>query len=595
MPTSQSDDQVAFQGLLADMFEQQLKDSPELATDLGLDRGRHAGAAARWDDRSLAADAAFLDSQRDFRRRLARVDAARLSGDERVHRDTLLGHLGNSLDAAEKHSYGVRGDAAPFMGSQFSATHPYVLSPLDGAYGALPDFLTMKHRLESADDADAFVERVARIADAMDQESARAAIDLQRGVVPPRALLESTLKSLGDMLQQEAAALPAIQRLRAAAAELQMDPGLAATAAKTFEKLVRPALRRQMALLESHRSRAPQEPGVWQLPGGEDYYRHACSINTSSSLPAKEIHQLGLQEVAAISARLDALLKTHGYSAGAVGERLAGLASEARFTFADTEAGKQSVLALLRELTDQASARMASMFGKLPTSELDIRRVPAALEGSAPRGYAQTGSLDGSRSGAFYANLRTTAEWTRFFLPTFAFHEGIPGHHLQKSLALESATVPPVNKVLWLPGFGEGWACYAEQLADELGLYAHNPMGQIGYLQSMLFRAARLVVDTGLHHHRWPRQRCIDYLRATLGERESRCASEVDRYAVWPGQALSYKCGHIAWVSLRDRMQRELGARFSLKNFHDAALRHGCVPFAVLETAVSARLKTDPA
>lgn len=595
MPTSQSDAQVAFQGLLADMFEQLLKDSPELATDLGLDRGRHAAAASRWDDRSLAADAAFLNRQRDFRRRLTRVDPARLSADERVHRETLLAHLGVSLDAAETHSYGLRGDAAPFMGSQFSATHPYVLSPLDGAYGALPDFLTMKHRLDSADDARAFVERVARMADAMDQETSRAAVDLRRGVVPPRALLTSTLKSLDALLQQPAEDLPAIQRLRAAAAGLQLDPGLASTAAQTFEKSVRPALRRQIDLLESHRSKAPLEPGAWQLPGGEAYYRHACSINTSSSLSPQEIHQLGLQEVAALSSRLDALLKTHGYTAGAVGERLAGLASEVRFTFADTEAGKQSLLAVLRELTDQASARMASVFGRLPTSALDIRRVPAALEDSAPRGYAETGSLDGSRSGAFYANLRTTNEWTRFFLPTFAFHEGIPGHHLQKSLALESAAVPVLNKVLWLPGFGEGWACYAEQLADELGLYENNAMGQIGYLQSMLFRAARLVVDTGLHHHRWPRQRCIDYLRITLGERESRCASEVDRYAVWPGQALSYKCGHNAWVSLRERMQRELGAKFSLKNFHDAALRYGCVPFDVLEAAVRARLKADAA
>ncbi len=297
---------------------------------------------------------------------------------------------------------------------------------------------------------------------------------------------------------------------------------------------------------------------------------------------------MGLEQVAEISARADALLKAQGLTQGSVGERIAALGKDPRFVYPNTDEAKDELIKELNVQMVAMQARMPEYFGRLPKSPCDIKRVPAAIEAGAPGGYYQSPALDGSRPGAYYINLRDTAEWPKWTLPTLTYHEAVPGHHFQIALQQEKPDTPLLMKVMGFSAYSEGWGLYAEQLADEIGAYENDPFGQIGYLQSLMFRAARLVVDSGLHHKRWSREQGIRYMVDTLGDQESSIATEVERYCVWPGQASSYKVGHTTWVRLREDAKKRLGSRFDIKGFHDTGLNLGGVPLTVLERTMNA-------
>ena len=229
---------------------------------------------------------------------------------------------------------------------------------------------------------------------------------------------------------------------------------------------------------------------------------------------------------------------------------------------------------------------MPQYFGVLPKTKVVIRRVPVATEAGAPGGYYNAGSLDGSRPGAYYINLRDTAEVPSWTLPTLTFHESIPGHHLQLSLQQE-AGLPLIRKVVWFSAYGEGWALYAEQLAEEMGMYQDDPLGQVGYLHDAMFRAVRLVVDSGMHGMRWSREQAVKYYTDALGDPEASAITEVERYCVWPGQACSYMVGKLTWLRLRERAKASLGPKFDIREFHDAGLLPGATPLAVLDGVIA--------
>jgi uncharacterized protein (DUF885 family) len=232
-------------------------------------------------------------------------------------------------------------------------------------------------------------------------------------------------------------------------------------------------------------------------------------------------------------------------------------------------------------------ARMPELFETIPTSPMEVKRVPQAIELGAPRGYAQGPSLDGSRPGAYYINLVDTRTWPRWALPTLTYHESIPGHLWQGSTVIENQNIPLLHRNIGIPAYGEGWGLYAEQLADEIGMYRDFPQGRIGMLQSFLYRSARIVVDTGMHAKGWSRAQAISYFSENVGLNPISAESEIDRYIVWPGQAASYKLGHNEFVRLREQARGRLGARFDLKSFHDAVLRGGDMPLEVLGTVVN--------
>jgi len=300
----------------------------------------------------------------------------------------------------------------------------------------------------------------------------------------------------------------------------------------------------------------------------------------------EEVHQMGLDQVRDLHSQLDVLLRAQGYSRGTVGERINALNREERFLIPNTDEGRARLLASLNEQVAEITPMLPRMFNTIPRAAVEIRRVPVEIEAGAPGGYYQGASLDGSRPGAYYINLKDTHEWPTIGLPTLTWHEAVPGHHFQISIAREAGELPIYRRTGGFSAYSEGWALYAERVADELGVYEGDPFGRIGYLQSYLFRATRLVVDSGLHHKRWTREQAIRWMVENAAEPEGSAVREIERYIVWPGQATAYKIGQTVIANLRDEAERRMGSRFDIKAFHDVVLLGGAMPLTVLERRV---------
>jgi uncharacterized protein (DUF885 family) len=556
--------------LLERIARQMLDQQPVRMALLGLDNGAGAWAKSKLDDVSAAQAQRMVELRARWLTELAQVDRARLSGLPAVNYDTVRYQIEVAHYGGARFKYGVSDYATP-----------YVLSQLNGAYQLVPDFLDSQHSIQTQDDAEAYLARLREFGRVLDQETQRARADAAMGVVPPAFLIDKAL------LQMHALRGAAVEKttLVTSIERRTRQLGIAGEWARRAQALVSgpiwTALDQQIALLEQWRPRAVEEAGVGRLPDGEAYYAFATRLNTTTELTAEEIHRQGHDCVEQLSAQADDLLKRQGLTHGKVGERFATLYKDSRFTYPNTEQGKTQLIADLNERVKRVAAKLPDYFGTRPRAALEIKRVPAAVEIGAPSGSYSAGTLDGSRPGAYYINLRDTSELPRWTLPTLTYHEGIPGHHLQASLKLE-ADLPLIRKMLGFSAYSEGWALYAEQLADEMGMYADDPVGKLGYLQDALLRAVRLVVDSGLHAQRWSRDRAIRYYVSTLGAPRSTAESEIDRYCAWPGQACSYMIGKLTWLELRAAAQRRAGARFDIRRFHDLALLAGPMPLEVL-------------
>ena len=574
-PAAAGSASAALTALMGGIVQTFLLQSPETLTGLGMDKGPMAAMKSRLDDRSqtkIDADRVVFRGQMD---QLKAIDRSALPETEGVYYDT-LDFFGSTQIMGERFPYGGGGAPAP-----------YTISQLTGSYQSLPDFLDTQHSIETAEDAEAYLARVAAFPTALDQETARMQADFAAGAVPPDFVIDKTLLQLANLYETPAGQSVLTSSIVRRAGEKALTGDWGARAQRIVETEVYPALRRQADAMRARRADATHDAGVWRLPDGEAYYDWGIRSYTTSTLSGAEIHALGLEQVAALSARADGLLKAQGLTQGSVGERISALGADPSQLYPNTDAGKEQLLADLNAQMADMSARLPQYFGRIPAAKVEIRRVPTFIEAGAPGGYYNSAALDGSRPGAYYINLRDTAEWPRMQLPTLTYHEAIPGHHLQISLQQEQADRPLLMKVLGFSAYSEGWALYSEQLADEMGVYADNPIGQIGYLQSLLFRATRLVADSGLHHKRWSREQTIRYMVETLGDSETAVTTEVERYCVWPGQASSYKVGHNKWVELRSRAQAALGDRFDIRAFHDAGMNAGGVPLTVLDKVMS--------
>ncbi|GAA0765039.1 DUF885 domain-containing protein [Brevundimonas olei] len=567
---------TAFHALLDRIADEMLLSDPELLTMLGMDRGPKADARFKLSDRSQAkidADKAkFVDAMKAVKA----IDQGQLNAADQVYYDTLE-FFGDTVMTGYDFPYG--GGFSP---------SPYTVSQLGGAYQQIPDFLDSQHRIETADDAEAYLSRLSAFAAGMDAERARMQAEFAAGAVPPDFVIDRTLTQMDAITGTAVADSVMTKSLARRTAEKDISGDWAARAEAILTNEVYPAIQRQADAFKTVRPNATHDGGVWRLPDGEAYYRFGLKYYTTSSMTPDEVHQMGLDQVAEISARTDALLKAQGLTQGSVGARVAALGEDARFVYPNTDEAKDELIQELNAQMVAIQARMPEYFGRLPKSPCDIKRVPVAIEAGAPGGYYMPPALDGSRPGAYYINLRDTAEWPKWTLPTLTYHEAVPGHHFQIALQQEKPDTPLLMKVMGFSAYSEGWGLYAEQLADEIGAYENDPFGQIGYLQSLMFRAARLVVDSGLHHKRWSREQGIRYMVDTLGDQESSIATEVERYCVWPGQASSYKVGHTTWVRLREDAKKRLGGRFDIKGFHDTGLNLGGVPLTVLERTMNA-------
>jgi uncharacterized protein (DUF885 family) len=575
-PATPANGDAALRAMLDRFFYARLEESPEQATRLGLDSGARVGLKRRLDDGSSAAQTRALARAKRELAALRDVERASLSPAARLDLDVVTYQLTQAIAGSERFPYGAT------MG-RFA---PYVLSQLTGAYRDVPDFLESQHRVRDAAEADAYLARLDALAGAIEDDSARQRADVARGVFAPDYILDTTLRQLAAFRDQPAAETVAVRSFAAKLAAAGLPAARAAQAQALVERKVFPALDRQRALVEELRARAVHDAGCWRLPDGEAYYAAAAEAATTVPLSGDEIHRLGLAQVAEIGARIDTILAAQGMSRGTVGERLVALNRRPDQLYPNDDAGREALLAQLTRQIAAMQRRLPEAFTSLPKAPVEVRRVPASIQAGAPGGYYQNASLDGSRPAIYYINLRDTFDRPKFGLATLTHHEAVPGHHLQVTLALESEDIPLIRRRGFFSGYSEGWALYAEQLADEMGMYEGDPLGQVGYLQSLLFRATRLVVDSGMHAKRWSREKATDYLIATTGIARGRSQSEIDRYTVWPGQACSYKIGHTVWARLRDEAKTRPG--FDLKQFHEV-LRLGAMPLTVLETTVRER------
>jgi len=577
-PASPAD--AALAKLLDGFADEILKLSPTTATSLGLDKDQRAALKTQLEDASPAGDAAWAAQVNSMLQRLNALDRNALGADAQVRYDTVRYAAGEGV-AGIRFSFG--GAASGFFGG----TAPYPVTQQDGAIVRIPEFLDSQHQIANAADAEAYLERLAALARVLDQETARIKEQASHGIMPPNYIARTALGQLQEYRKTSAAKQKLVTSLAERTAKLGLSGNWQQRAQKLVESAVYPALDRQIAAFHKATAHAPATPGVHRLPDGAAYYEWALKLGTSTNQSAREIHAIGLQQIREIQARIDGILKSQGITQGSVGARLQALAKDPARFYADNDSGRAELIAYCNERVEAFRALMPKISHLGLKVPLQIKRVPADIEAGAALGYMNPAALDGSRPAIYYINLKTTKLWAKHELSSLTAHEGLPGHAFQLGYMAERQNeLPLITSLIGFNAFVEGWALYSEQLVDEFGLYQNDPFGQIGYLQGQLFRAVRLVVDTGMHTLQWTRQQAIRFAVENTGRGLQAMTSEMDRYAVSPGQACGYKMGHNEILRQRERAKAALGSKFDLAAFNDALVSSCGVPLTVLPTVV---------
>ena len=476
----------------------------------------------------------------------------------------------------------------------------YYMGPFILFYGthlSFVNFMTDTHKLVSEKDAEDYIKRISKIPDAIEQLMVFEKRRAEAGIYSPKFVYEKTLLQLTSLIETPTDQHPLFITFRDASESMDLEndkrENMLLSLKDNIEKF-KSSYAKLKILVEENSNNAREFDGVWSLPNGDDYYKHRLQIFTTTDLTADEIHNLGLQMVEEIQSEIKRILSDEGYDVNRpLADLFVELNNDPRFLFEDSDKGREAILEEYRRINDETYAMLPDYFNELPKAKVVVKRVPIFSEKSAAGGYYQGSSLDGSRPAAWYANLYDINATQTFKMPALSFHEAVPGHHLQIALNQENQ-----NQTLWnkfgyrTSAFSEGWALYAERLAVEAGLIK-DPYEMIGSLQSELFRAARLVVDTGLHSKKWTREEAIIYMMDNAGEVRSESESEIERYIVWPGQATSYMIGRIKIMELRERAKTELGNRFDIKDFHSVVLMNGILPLTVLEALVDQYIKEN--
>jgi len=563
--------------LFDSFFHEDLQRAPERATQLGLDKGDMAGLRAKLADRSPAGIAAAKAQTADQLKRLKQIDRAGLTGIDAVNYDCAAYVLEQRDRIGKRFDWGATWERSP-----------YVISQITGSYQSVPTFLDTKHPLNSKEDVDAYLARMEGFATALDNDTDAFNRDVGRGVIPPDFLLATTLTQL-EALSTPADESVLLMSLAKRGGKVEGDH--LTPARKIYNEKISPAIEKQWGAVKQARAKAKHDAGIWHVKDGDAWYGEFLQANTTTKMTPDEIHKMGLDNAAEITARIDSILKEQGITQGSVGARLRGLFTEDRM-YPNDEAGKKQLIADLQARLDAVVAKLPAYFSDMPKAKAVVMAVPAMIDAGAPAAYYQAAALDGSRPASIYFNLHDTHEWPKWMLPSTLYHEGMPGHHMQNAIAQETVGLPRYRSSMFFSGYGEGWALYAEQLADEMGVYENDPLGRVGYLKDQLFRAGRLVIDTGMHAKKWTREKAVSYMVDLIGDSESGITREVDRYCTWPGQACSYKIGHAVWTKLRNDAKTALGDKFDIKEFHHIGLASGSMPLDVLSRVMSDYVKS---
>ena len=476
--------------------------------------------------------------------------------------------------------------------------HDYPLNQMVGVQSELPNFMLTLHPVVSKLEARNYVKRLDHFGVKFHQVLEGLRIREEKGVTPPRFVIRRVLDEMLAFVRQPANTNPLYTVFKDKLSKLtRIGEGdretLLAAAESAINRTVYPAYQEFIAYFTELEKKATTDDGVWKLPAGGGYYAHCLRSNTTTEFTPEEVHAIGLKEVSRIEAEMSAILEMLGYKEVMnAPKKLAEFGREARFLFPNTGQGRQAVLSEYQRILDEIDAALDPYFAVRPRAALKVERVPEFREKSSAGAYYQVPDLSGKRPGVFYANLRDLNEVQKFGMKTLAYHEGIPGHHFQLSIAQELKGLPFFRRMVPFTAYIEGWALYAEKLAREIGFYKDDPYGELGCLDSELFRSVRLVVDTGIHHKKWTREQAIEYMEAHTASAHESIVSEIERYIVMPGQACAYKIGEIKIVELRDRARKALGDKFDLRQFHDVVLKNGSMPLNLLERVVDAYISS---
>lgn len=546
---------------------------PTTATGLGVDTGALASLRSKLPDRSAAGQRRVAQTVKADLARVAALDTSKLSFTTRTSVEVVKYAFRNKLEGLA-FPYGD----APVAGDAWRNT-PYVVIQNVGAYIDTPQLLDTDHPIENRADAEAYLARLAQFPAQLDGELERMKSARAAGLVPPSFLIDKAIEQLNISLKSTQQGGTVVESLVRRTREKKIAGDWEARAKRIATGPVVAALQRQIAELRAERAVATDVAGMWSRPRGEDYYRWALKASTTTEMTPDEVHKMGLEQLAELHGRMGPILKSIGYMQGSVGERMQALAKDPRYKFSEGDKGRAEIMAYIQERIAKIRTVLPRAFHTLVPGNLEVRRMSPEQEPGAPGAYGGAGSIDGKIPGKFWINLRSTDLHSRYSLPDLAAHEAIPGHVWQGEYANQ---LPLIRTLLSFNAYSEGWALYAEQLVDELGVYDDFPVGRLGYLQSIAFRCCRLVVDSGIHAKRWTRQQGVDFFVQRNGSNPLEVASEVERYCSWPGQACGYKIGQSAIDRLRDKARAALGARYDLRTFDDAVVKGGNVPMDVL-------------
>ena len=555
--------------LLDDIAENLLRLQPESATSLGVDTGPRAALRSQLVDRSKEGQQRIAKQVRVDLDRATAFDTRGLSHATRTSVEVVRSAYATALE----------GFALPYGDITVGGWRntPYVVIQNVGAYLDIPRFLDADHRIENAEDAEAYLARLQSYARQLGGELGRMQAARGLGLVPPAFLIDKAMGQLTLSLKNAREGGSVVESIQRRTTNI---PGAWAERARTIAmQEIAPALEEQLHELQLQRAGATNDAGMWARPHGDEFYRWALKASTTTTLSPDEVHAIGRDELQRLHGQMDLILKEIGYAQGSVGERMKALAKDPRYKFSPGDKGRAEIMAFIDDRLAWIRAQMPRAFNTVVSPNMEVKRLPPEEEPGAPGAYGGAGSIDGKIPGRFWINLRTTDLHSKYSLADLTFHEAIPGHIWQGEYTHK---MPLIRQILAFNAFSEGWALYAEQLADELGAYEQDHVGRLGFLQSLAFRACRLVVDTGIHAKRWTREEAVKFFVDVNGSNPEEVASEVDRYCSWPGQACGYKIGHREINRLRDKATAALGPKFDLKAFNDTVVLGGNVPLDVL-------------
>jgi len=467
--------------------------------------------------------------------------------------------------------------------------HPYPITQMFGVVQDLTLLFTLYHKLEIAEDVNNYLSRLNAIPKQISQVVETLKYQREKKIIPPRFAIEKSIQMITKFIDEKPENNIFYRHLEEKLANIEMakKEDVLAKVKLSLQKKVYPAYRTLQEYLETMLPTAKNNFGVWALPRGEEYYAHCLAFHTTTNLSADEIHELGLQEVKKIEAEIRALLKKDGLNSEekGVGEIIQEISKNKAFYYPNTAQGKQQCLDRFETILTRCRKELWPLFNIKPEAAVVVKPVPEHEQDGAPGAYYCSPSIDGSRAGAFYVNLSDMNDMAKYQMETLAVHEAEPGHHFQIAIENESS-LPLLRKIATgYTAYIEGWALYTEKLAYEQNFYS-TIYDQIGHLQYDLLRAARLVIDTGIHQKRWSREKAIEYMEKVTGMSNGDVVAEIERYFVLPGQACAYKIGQLKILELRERAKAELGEGFDIRDFHDIVLKTGSAPLSILEEAV---------